>query len=755
MNDVFLSYAHQDEPAAAALARVFVQAGWSVFWDHTIPSGQTWRDVIGQALVEARCVVVLWSRHAIRSHWVMDEADVGRRRGVLVPVLIDKVEIPLGFGSIQCADLSAGVPASGDPALARLLADIGQRLVSTTVAAPVPLVAPIRPNAEAAEARYRERLRRSLSKTRLLGARNEVDIESLFTEVHFLPEASATRRFGATSTSFGDFAEVVDRRKAERIPAVDALRTARRLYILGTPGAGKTTLLRHVAVSAAAGRTEGFPIYVLLKDWADSGLGFAEFVGRELEVSGFEKPAEVLDGLLRSGQALLLFDGLDEVGTQRDARARIIKTIVDLSHRHDQVRILLTCRTSASDHQFEHFRYVEVADFLPAQQEDFVRKWFAHDAPKAALFLEELAGDNSRGLRDLGRKPLFLAFLCVAFEQTLEFPRSKSALYAEAIEVLLSRWDGSRSIQREAYGLKGAQRKKQFLAQLALRSFAIDRFAMHEMLIEAVLQRFLKRLPGGDQYGEIETAQLVRSLEAAHGILLERAVGVFAFSHLSIHEYFAALGLVSNVASGTPWAELVPFEAVYTSRWREVLLHVGSLLHDGDAYLRYVRSCIAEQLRRNELVRRFVDAGSRLADDADSFSRFTNAPARFVEQRQARKASVAEDFYPSTRLSNSVQRLERSLLYSLKGSREQQRPPPGLQAAWRRLEVLREAMSYKQATPMLLGAQQLSARFDDQLADFVDSQDLYLVLLDDVMVADRDAGLGYILGADWSHGEPR
>jgi len=105
VNDIFLSYANEDHDRARALAAALESQGWSVFWDRTIPSGKTWREVIGKALHDSRCVVVAWSKASIDSTWVREEADVGRERGVLHPVLLDDVRPPLGFREIQAANL--------------------------------------------------------------------------------------------------------------------------------------------------------------------------------------------------------------------------------------------------------------------------------------------------------------------------------------------------------------------------------------------------------------------------------------------------------------------------------------------------------------------------------------------------------------------------------------------------------------------------------------------------------------------------
>jgi hypothetical protein len=50
-------------------------------------------------------LVVLWSKTSIKSDWVREEAEHAKQRGVLVPILIDNVLPPIGFRTIQAADL--------------------------------------------------------------------------------------------------------------------------------------------------------------------------------------------------------------------------------------------------------------------------------------------------------------------------------------------------------------------------------------------------------------------------------------------------------------------------------------------------------------------------------------------------------------------------------------------------------------------------------------------------------------------------
>jgi formylglycine-generating enzyme required for sulfatase activity len=124
MRDIFISYAREDQPRAEMLAQILEGRGWSIFWDRTIPVGKTWRETIGRELADARCVIVLWSKNSIESRWVQEEADDAQGRGVLVPILIQNVQAPIGFRSIQAAHLENWDGTESTKAFHRLIADI-------------------------------------------------------------------------------------------------------------------------------------------------------------------------------------------------------------------------------------------------------------------------------------------------------------------------------------------------------------------------------------------------------------------------------------------------------------------------------------------------------------------------------------------------------------------------------------------------------------------------------------------------------
>lgn len=103
---VFLSYTRADRDRALPVIALLERHGFKVWWDGLLEGGQTFLPTTEAALESADCVVVLWSRLSVDSHWVRDEAQRGRERGCLIPLGLDGTPPPLGFRQFQVIDVS-------------------------------------------------------------------------------------------------------------------------------------------------------------------------------------------------------------------------------------------------------------------------------------------------------------------------------------------------------------------------------------------------------------------------------------------------------------------------------------------------------------------------------------------------------------------------------------------------------------------------------------------------------------------------
>lgn len=126
MADVFISYKVEDRRRVQPLVQALQADGYSVWWDEHIGTGDEWRQTIERELDGARCVIVIWSKGSVgpQGHFVRDEASRAQRRHVYVPVLIDPVAPPLGFGESQATSLKGWKGERDDHRYAGVLAAV-------------------------------------------------------------------------------------------------------------------------------------------------------------------------------------------------------------------------------------------------------------------------------------------------------------------------------------------------------------------------------------------------------------------------------------------------------------------------------------------------------------------------------------------------------------------------------------------------------------------------------------------------------
>ena len=128
MADIFISYARQDRDKIEKLAAALEGENYSVWWDRNIVGGAEFSAEIEKELDASGVVIVVWSEAGKASHWVRDEAARAQRQQKLIPVTINDVESPMGFGQYQAIDLSHWTYAATAPAFQDLSRAVKARL---------------------------------------------------------------------------------------------------------------------------------------------------------------------------------------------------------------------------------------------------------------------------------------------------------------------------------------------------------------------------------------------------------------------------------------------------------------------------------------------------------------------------------------------------------------------------------------------------------------------------------------------------
>jgi predicted NACHT family NTPase len=395
---------------------------------------------------------------------------------------------------------------------------------------------------------------------RVLDMTQPIELGEIYTSVNILEKI--------TSRSYRELSELLQDRNPEqferfclgnirekRVPGLEAVEKFPKLMILGKPGAGKTTFLKHLAMQCIRGQFQAdcIPIFITLKEFAetDDQPDLLSYINQLPNVEA-NKHSSITE-VVRAGKALILLDGLDEV--RGIDNSRILKQITTFSQKFPNSQFVITCRIAAREYTFENFVEVEVADFDAQQVTDFSNQWFhcKNDLVKAERFLQKLKDDEP--LRELASNPLLLTLLCLVFEDAGNFPANRAELYENGVDVLLKKWDVKRNIERDqVYKGLSLKRKEDLLSEIANATFTAGNYFFKQREVESFINQYIQNLPHANTNLEVlalDSTAVLKSIEAQHGLLVERARNIYSFSHLTFHEYFTArkLALSANPKS--------------------------------------------------------------------------------------------------------------------------------------------------------------------------------------------------------------
>ncbi|MBW4516400.1 MAG: NACHT domain-containing NTPase [Timaviella obliquedivisa GSE-PSE-MK23-08B] len=469
----------------------------------------------------------------------------------------------------------------------------------------------------------------------LLDISQLVRIDDLYIDVNVLEEIpsqqwlelSDLQRFAPDELGRFSLGEV----SQSQIEGMGAVKIYSKLRILGNPGSGKTTFLNHLAIQCNRGHfaANRVPIFVTLRDFADESrttgkFSLLSYIGEEFLTSGISQTF-VLETLLREGRVLLLLDGLDEVLYQE--RKTVVKEIRRLSEKYQQNLFVVTCRTAAKALSLTRFTDVEIAPFTPDKINGFAQKWFttltktnSYSGHKLAnQFIENLDLLENKPLRELAITPLFLHLACRVFLHQQKFPTKRSEFYKQCLDLLLSRWDETRGVERdEIYQSFLLPQKLKLLGQVATATFEQGDYFFEQHTVEQYICDYLRDLPNASTEPEelqLESEAILKAIELQHGLLAERVQGIFSFSHLTFQEYFTARKIVAscNLQASEQTLEQAseqPLEHLATHitdpRWREIFLLVITMLPNADALVRLIKQQIDAIVAEDPYLQEFL-----------------------------------------------------------------------------------------------------------------------------------------------------
>jgi hypothetical protein len=267
---------------------------------------------------------------------------------------------------------------------------------------------------------------------------------------------------------------VSSRQQAGRRLSLSDLRAEiRRTVLIGDPGGGKTAATNVLMHRFATDDHGPVPFLVTLREFAMNDppeRSVAEHILHNVKVTyQCNPPAGVINQLLRTGHAVVVFDGLDEL-LDIALRRRAAEIIERFCSEYPNSSVLVTARAIGydqarlDDQQFSCYR---IDSFDRSQIEEYVVKWFVRGAytddddepmtdevrqlveaerravgtQTAEAFLRE-----SDGVPELRANPMLLSLMCILYRGEGTLPRDRAEVYKQCADLLFHRWDRHRKI---------------------------------------------------------------------------------------------------------------------------------------------------------------------------------------------------------------------------------------------------------------------------------------------------------------------
>ncbi|AFY41920.1 NACHT domain-containing NTPase [Nostoc sp. PCC 7107] len=414
----------------------------------------------------------------------------------------------------------------------------------------------------------------------------------------------------------------------KQIPGKRAVETYSKLRVLGKPGVGKTTFLQHLAIQCNQGAfaVNQVPIFITLRNFAQeckvtNEFSLLNYIRQEFITSGISDTS-VIETLLNAGRVLLLLDGMDEVLNQQSNA--VLSEIRSFSDKYHKNQLVATCRTAAQRLRLRGFTDVEIAPFTSEQIEAFAQKWFVaftktnteDGQAQSVEFIQKLDLDENWQFRQLIVTPLFLHLACWVFHGQEKFPTKRTDFYKQGLDLLLGKWDEAKGVERdEVYRGFLLPQKFKLLSQIAAATFEHGQYFFEQRVVEQYIGDYIQNLTSVSMDADelqIESEAALKAIEAQHGLLAERARGIFSFSYLAFQEYFTARKIVAShnlQAFEQAMGGLVSH--ITDPHWREIFLLTATMLRSADSLVQLMKQKIDALVAQDPYIQEFLTWASQ------------------------------------------------------------------------------------------------------------------------------------------------
>lgn len=215
------------------------------------------------------------------------------------------------------------------------------------------------------------------------------------------------------------------------------------LIVEGTGGIGKSTFLKHLLMSETSEK-RFIPVFVELKNLnsISEDYDITDFIFQRLYDLGSSIKKDYMEYALRSGCFLFLFDGYDEIFT--DKKDKFFKKLESFCDKYSNNYFVISSRPYSSFVEFQRFTVLTLLPLDKQKALELVRK-VDYDADIKERFLFALEDHLYEEHESFASNPLLLSIMLLTFDNYADIPEKLHLFYANAFETLYSKHDATKA----------------------------------------------------------------------------------------------------------------------------------------------------------------------------------------------------------------------------------------------------------------------------------------------------------------------
>ena len=224
-------------------------------------------------------------------------------------------------------------------------------------------------------------------------------------------------------------------KRIEKAP--DLFTDCNHITLFGIAGSGKSTLVKHLFLNSIT-NFYSVPIVIELRDLNENMISILDFIKNNIFHLKTEYDS-ILEDFLKQGKVLLMFDGFDEVTS--DKKGLIIKEIERFIDQYGKNKYLITTRPGTNIERISRFKNLTVAPLNISEVKEFIQKQIKDVALTGRIIEVIEKPDNKEYIHYLSN-PLLLSMYILNFNYNPEIPKKKSKFYSNVFDTLYQRHDG-------------------------------------------------------------------------------------------------------------------------------------------------------------------------------------------------------------------------------------------------------------------------------------------------------------------------